>query len=192
MLCGMTPGEDTLDIDFAVRGVEGRIAVTMAPNEDPEALGCDPSARGFPVCQATVETPLQGYRALLGWVQVVGTRSSDADARRFGIDPLQVFDGVETPFGFYGMHPTLFDAPSRRDRSQPLDWLAHSFLCASPSAPMERTVQPVVAFRWGFTISAGAVELARPEPLPLSSWTTHRTLLETAFPSWRFVDADRS
>ena len=184
----MQPDVDTLKLDFAIRGVEGEVTVTMTANDAPEGLGCDPSAQGFPVCEATVDTELRGYRALLGWVQVVGTRRSDADEHRFGIDPLEVFDGVDTPFAFYGVHPVLFDAPSRRDRTQRLDWLAHSFICASPAGPMERLVKPYASFQWGFVLDAGTVRFVRPEPLPLSTWTSHLPLLELGFPSWRFLE----
>ena len=178
---------ETLTLDFALRGVKGEVTITMAANDAPEALGCDPSARGFPVCEATVDTPLRGYRALLGWIQVLGSRRTDADERRFEIDPLQVFDGVDSPFAFYGLNPILFDAPSRRDRAQPLDWLAHSFLCASPGDPMARQVEPYAGFRWGFVLDTGTVRFVRPEALPLSSWASHRPLLEGAYPSWRFL-----
>ena len=181
---------DAFVLNFAVRGVEGRISVTLTANDDPESLGCEPAAAGFPVCEATLEAPLRGYRALLGWIQVVGTRSSHLHERRFEIDPLRIFEGLDTPFAFYGLHPTLFDAPSRRDRLQHLDWLAHSFLCGSPSEPMERIIDPIAAFQWGFILDAGVVQLVNAQPLPLSAWARHRTLLSTAFPSWRFLNPE--
>lgn len=183
----MKPDVDTLTLDFAIHGVTGEVTVAMAANHAPEALGCDPSAQGFPVCEATVDTQLRGYRALLGWVQVVGLRRSPTEERRFVLDPLPVFDGVDTPFGFYGVHPVLFDAPSRRDRTQQLDWLAHSFLCASPAGPMEQLVKPYASFQWGFILDAGTIRFVRPEPLPLATWTNHQPLLETSFPAWQFL-----
>jgi hypothetical protein len=173
-------------LDFDVRGVSGRVTVSVSPNDAPEAFGCDPTARGFPVCEATVDTPLRGYAALLGWVQVVGTRLAPDTHRRFETDPLQVFDHLDLPFGFYGMNPTLFDAPSRRDRSQYLDWLAHSFLCASQGGPMQRTIQPVAAFQWGFVLRAGTPQLVPPQPIPLTEWASHQPLLTAAYPSWQF------
>jgi len=173
-------------LDFEVRGASGRVTVTVAPNEAPETIGCEAAAHGFPVCEATVDTPLRGYAALLGWVQVVGTRSSRTTERRFETDPLQIFDHLDLPFGFYGINPTLFDAPSRRDRSQRLDWLAHSFLCASLAGPMQRAVRPVAAFQWGFVLDAGAIHVVPPQPLPLAEWATHQPLLRTSYPSWEF------
>lgn len=175
-----------LTVDFVVRGVAGRVSVIVSSNDAPEAIGCELSALGFPVCEATVQTPLRGYAALLGWVQVVGTSRSPEEQRRFETDPLQIFDHLDLPFGFYGINPTLFDAPSRRDRSQHLDWLAHSFLCSSPDGPMQRTVQPVAAFQWGFVLSAGTVDLLPVKQLPLTEWACHRSLLTSTYPSWQF------
>jgi hypothetical protein len=180
-----------LALSFRADDVEGRIAVTVTRNDDPVGLGCDPVAAGFPVCEAVVDTPLRGYRALFGWIQLVGTRTADHDERRFEVDPLQIFEDIETPFAFYGVRPTLFDAPSRRDRHQPCDWLAHSFLCAS-IVSMERTINPVAAFQWGFILRDGELTFIGPEPLPLSAWAAHRSRLGAAYPSWRFVDPERT
>jgi hypothetical protein len=183
-MCHMT--EAVIILDFDVRGGLGRVTVTVSRNDAPELNGCEPAAHGFPVCEATVDTPLRGYNALLGWVQVVGFCGAPGSERRFVTDPLQIFDHLDLPFGFYGINPTLFDAPSRRDRSQYVDWLSHSFLCVSPGGPMQRVVQPVAAFQWGFVVNAGTVQLVPPVPLPLTEWATHRPLLTTRYPSWEF------
>ena len=58
----MPPDVDTLTLEFAIRGANGNVTVTLATNDAPEALGCDPSAQGFPVCEATVDTELRGYQ----------------------------------------------------------------------------------------------------------------------------------
>ena len=172
----------TLALAFEARSTTGTVSVAVQPNEASEA-------RGFPVCEATVTSGLTGYDALLGWVQLVGTVGPPSPPRpperRFEIDPLQLFDGIDLPFAFFGIHPTLYDAPSRRDRDQTLDWLAHSFLCL-PDTPMARTVRPVAAFSWGFRLHAGTITIVPAIPLPLSTWTTHRPLLHRSFPTWRF------
>jgi hypothetical protein len=175
-----------LVLDFAVRGRSGQATVTVASNAEPESIGCAPAAFGFPVCEAIVDSDLRGYHSLLGWLQVVGTRSSPDTERRFEIDPLRIFQDLDLPFSFYGINPTLFDAPWRTHRDQYLDWLAHSFLCASPGDPMDRDVRPVAAFQWGFVLDHGAIEIVNPSPLTMTEWTTHRSQLMTAYPSWAF------
>lgn len=182
----------TLELTFEARGAPGRVSIDVQTNTQPASIGCIPEAAGFPVCKAVVSTGLEGYNALFGWVQLVGTTSPSRPQRRFEIDPLQLFEGLDMPFGFYGLEPTLFDAPSRRDRHQTLDWLAHSFLCLSPTRPMDRVVQPIAAFQWGFRMHDHDIGIAAPEPLPLSTWSTHRPLLRQTFPTWRFDEAPAS
>ena len=97
---------------------------------------------------------------------------------------------VETPFGFFGLKPELFDAPSRRDRTMALDWLAESFLCVSPTNPMAREAKPVSGFSWGFVLDKGVVEIVEPRPLEPTAWTKHQKLLSGQYPSWRFLDSD--
>ncbi len=136
-----------LSIEFVARSHRGSVSVAVTSNQDPRALGCDESARDFPVCEATVAYTGVGYDGLLGWVQLVGV----GDPPVFENDPLRIYDGLQTPFAFYGLSPTLFDAPSRRDRTRDLQWLAHSFLCVSPSGAMEHDVLAVLGFSWGLS-----------------------------------------
>lgn len=178
-----------LQLSFNARDGGGQVTVVVSENTDPSNLGSDPSARGFPVCRATVDFELDGYNGLLGWVQLVGVADAGGAERIFEIDPLQVFEDVETPFGFYGLNPVLFDAPSRRDRSQTLDWLAHSFLCVAPRHPMAKEVKAVVGFSWGFAMRVGDVSIVEPKELDLEAWSGHIETLSIHFPSWRFIDA---
>lgn len=190
MLCGVaTASVHQVSLSFEARGTTGLVAVRVWPNNDPAAIGADSSSDGFPVCEATVSTGLAGYNSLFGWVQLVGVESPGADGRRFEPDPLQIFEDLNMPFGFYGVRPTLFDAPSRRDRQQPLDWLAHSFLCVSPRSAMERAVRPVMAFQWGFRLIGGRVEIVPPSELTLAAWAAHRDRLAAVYPSWLFEAA---
>lgn len=177
-----------LPLAFEARGTTGLVSVRVWPNHDPPSIGAPPGAEGFPVCEATVSTELAGYDALFGWVQLVGIESPAAAERRFEPDPLEILGDLDLPFGFYGVRPTLFDAPSRQDRQQ-LDWLAHSFLCISPGAIMERAVRPVAAFQWGFRLSNGRIALVPPSELALTAWDAHRGLLAASYPGWRFDPA---
>jgi hypothetical protein len=180
------PSKRELGLRFRCRGESGTITVRVWPNSDPAAVGAGEHAQGFPICEATVSTELSGYNALLGWVQLVGTQEDSAIVRRFEPDPLQIFADLDTPFGFYGVHPTLFDAPSRRDRHRSLDWLAHSFLCGSPTQPMDRVVEPLTAFQWGFRLIGGNIEIVYPTALDVATWKSHVGVLASAYPRWRF------
>lgn len=180
-----------LRIPFTARGGSGHVSVTLAVMDDPVDVGQVPEAEGFPVCRASVGFDLDGYDGFLGWLQLVGTRSAGQDERVFEIDPLQVFEGLETPFAFYGLRPELFDAPYRRDQTRYLDWLAQSFLCVSPSHPMARNVQAVAGFSWGFVMEGGdgGVSIVGPEPIHSGQWSGHLDALSAAFPNWSFTDA---
>lgn len=68
----------TLRVGFTLRGLEGRIDVSLTRNTDPESLGYSlltdgepvAFARDFPVCRATVTYPADGYAAVFGWTQM--------------------------------------------------------------------------------------------------------------------------
>ena len=182
-----------LRLPIVLRGRVGEVRVSVRANDDPVLLGCDlldPSldrqaARGFPVCQATPHIDLDGYRGMCGWIQVV--RSSDASGD-FEHDPLALFRDVDTPFAFFGLKPTLFDAPFRPSHRD-LVWAARSFLCVLPDAVMSRIVEPVAAFAWGFEVADKRISIDGPVSLDTATWDEHRALLGAAFPRWSFLPA---
>lgn len=138
---------------FTLRGVSGQIHVSLVVNDDPLRYGCDlldpdlppDAAQGYPVCRAEIEHDADGYAAAMGWVQLV--RSTDA-APEFEMDPLALFREVATPFAFFGIKPTMFDAPFR-DEKYDLTWRAETFLCAIPDGVMSQHAQPLAGFGWG-------------------------------------------
>lgn len=177
-----------LTMPFTARGGVGEVHAVIEKPDDNTTVGRVADAWGFPVCRANVEFSLHGYDGFLGWVQLVGTRTETSGEYSFEIDPLEVFAGIDTPFAFYGLTPVLFDAPYRRDRSQRLNWIAHSFLCFAPSRPMEREVQAVTGFSWGFISSADEVITVPLEGLRPGDWSKHLRTLSGSFPSWAFMD----
>jgi hypothetical protein len=181
-----------LSLPFAARELRGVVKVAVYPNAEPALVGSADWAYGFPICEASIEWDAQGYQALLGWVQVVGMRAPGTDApRNWATDPLEVYEGLNTPFGFYGLSPTLFDAPARSDRTRPLDWHAESFLCSAPSRPMAREAKPVAGFSWGFVLNHGEIATIEPSALDLTAWTRHLDLLRSTYPGWTFPEASR-
>jgi hypothetical protein len=158
-------------------------------NDDPSVVGSASESEGFRACEATVATDLHGYASLFGWVQLVGTASPQEPIHRFEADPLEITADLNWPFCFYRLLPRLFDPPSRRDRTQTLDWLAYTFLCVSPDSRMDRVVRPVVGFQWGLSMHEGQIDIVAPSSLTLSTWNSHLSVLEATYPGWRFEEA---
>jgi hypothetical protein len=179
-----------LRIGFTLRGLDGRIDVTLTRNSDPESLGYSllsggepvEFARDFPVCHATVTYPADGYAAVFGWTQMVRSTDGGDD---FEMDPIAIYRDVHIPFAWYGLKPELFDAPSREDRRD-LVWEAHSFLCVSPDAVLTPRVQAIAGFGWGFTITSGHITTTPPMQLGPDAWDAHLSLLRVSYPKWAF------
>jgi len=83
-----------VDIPFSFDGEHGAVSADVVPNTEPVSLGKSERERGMPVCVASVEFSARGYRALLGWVQLV--REPDC-AASFGIDPFDLFADSQRP-----------------------------------------------------------------------------------------------
>jgi hypothetical protein len=177
----------SLELDFGHLGERGRVSVTCEPNDDPESVGKGVEARGFPMCTATIEFPGRGYRSLLGWIQLVRSTDNESSGTAFEMDPARFFEDSPAPFCFYGFAPTLFDAPSRDDRSE-LDWLAHAFLAFVPrDRGSSKAAIPLLGFSWGFRIDdRGTITLASPGRLSARDWLGHVPYLKRTYPAWKF------
>lgn len=192
------PGVIDLDLVFEWREARGNVRVRCGAVADPTTIGQTADAEGFPVCMATVRHPGQGYSAFFGWVQLVRSSDNRSAGNEFEMDPFLIHQDAPTPYAFYGHLPTLFDAPSR-SRQGELKWIAHSFLAVTPfdeallSDVHQRAVVPLVGFSWGFDIRAHAkIEVSRVEPLAESDWVSHLSLLERAYPTWKFASSMRA
>lgn len=173
-----------LVLPFRWAGVEGEVQVEVRANDDPAALGCRDFARGFPVCRATIAPPSRGYADMLGWIQLVDD-SWHADG--FHADSFEPLGDLSHPFGFYGVAPTLFDAPHAD--AEDFDFLAHSFLCGLGGELLEfrHEARAVLGFSWGCRKRGPEIELLDPEPLPPEAWDGHRDYLARRFPVWTFA-----
>lgn len=183
-----------LVLPFPLRGHEGKVTVFYEVNRDAGAYGFDllglpfpvEHAHGFPVCRATIDYGGPGYRAAMGWIQVVTVRDHAAAAVTRSPDLPPIHDGLESPFLTFGFAPTFFDAPGPNPPRADETWIADTFLAACPDVARTRRVAPVLGFRWGYELSAG-----RPEPHPLEetgaqAWEDLLPTLRNGFPSWRF------
>jgi hypothetical protein len=180
---------------FEWRGSTGEVRVECVENDDPAGYGTFFSdARGFPVCTATVRYPRRGYDAMFGWVQLVRSTDNESRGEGFEVDPFALFGDAGSPYCWYGTEPTLFDAPSRADRS-PLQWFAHSFLATTPLDEMlegnPRRVVPLLGLGWGFDVRDEAITLHEIAPLAAGDWEGDVSVLRAVYPSpfWTFADS---
>lgn len=178
-----------MEILFTYQGHQGRVLVTAERTLSPATLGVGENALGLAHCKATIDYPAGGYLGLLGWVQLVRSTDNASQGRQFEIDPFDPFGLYERaplPYCWYGIAPTLFDAPSRDERI-PLDWVAHSFLAASPFGGDTKIVAPLLGFSWGFDITDDKDIAMKPTTvLAAADWEAHVPYLRASYPDWRF------
>jgi hypothetical protein len=183
-----------MELEFSFRGFTGKIRVSCPPNLDESALGSDLLSHlppdlgpevfdGLPSCTATVEYDTGGYAAVFGWTQLVRSSDNQTGGQAFESDPFALYADLATPFCWYGVKPTLFDAPFRF-RDSPVTWHAHSILCV---ASLSRNVRAVAGFQWGFHSTSESVTIFQPHRLSPSDWDQHLSVLAADYPSWSFA-----
>ena len=180
-----------MDLDFEWRDARGTVHVDCRANDDPAGLGCFPGATGLPTCTATVDFPHLGYRSMLGWVQLVRSTDNDSKGARFESDPFALFGDAPSPYCWYGLNPTLFDAPSRSAHDD-LEWEAYSFLATTPLEEVmafePRRVLPLVGFSWGFDIEDRVVSLRPARELARERWNDITEILRATYQWWNFAE----
>jgi hypothetical protein len=196
---------------FELHGAPGSVTVSFGANDDPERWGYGllgltwPTdlAKGLPVVEARTACSLEGYAAVMGWIQVVrievlessrglvaGVEKAPA-GRHEWVDGPPHLRGLGVPFTSFGACPTLFDAPASTESDT--TFRADSFLTASPDALISRTSSPILGLRWGYSTRAGRPhELQEPTLLGESAWEGALPLLRETFPEWDFQDRSAS
>ena len=190
---------------FRLREADGRVVVSFEANEDPQRWGYGTLglswpmelARGLPVMVARTESSLEGYAAVMGWVQIVridvlessrplvdGVEQAPAGHHEWVDGPPQL-RGLGVPFTSFGECPTLFDAPASTESDT--TFFADSWLTASPDGLISRESFPVLGLRWGYSTRADQPhELHEPARLEQSDWAEALPLLRETFPDWQF------
>jgi hypothetical protein len=144
-----------------------------------------------------VETSLEGYAAVMGWIQVVRISVSETSrsvvaggekappGEHCWVDVPPHLQGLGVPFVSFGVRPSLFDAPASTESD--VRFVADSFLTASPDALMSRTSHPCCGFRWGYSTETGQTPtLLRPSVLSEREWAEAQPVLRESFPDWSF------
>ncbi len=180
-----------MEFTFSHQGHKGRVVVSVERTLAPEIPGARDGAIGLANCTATIEYAGRGYLQLLGWVQLVRSTDNAFQGQKFEMDPFdpfRLYERAPSPYCWYGILPTLFDAPSRDERVR-LDWVAHSFLAASPLSGNRRVVTPLLGFSWGFHIADdGDVTLNPLTSLTATDWESHLPYLRECYPDWSFTE----
>lgn len=156
----------------------------LSVNDDPERWGYPllglsfPSdvACGFPVVEAEVDFPAEGYGAEFGWVQVVWMNEEVILDRA----PQLVDTGF--PYVTFGVRPAFFDAPSTTVPAA--TWRARTFLTGTPDLPMSKVLEPVVGFTWGYDRADGRVDIVGLELAGAEDWPAVKSEFVRELPQW--------
>jgi hypothetical protein len=170
--------------DFTLRDAAGSVVVQLEPNADPATVGARSSARGFPVCTATVTYEAGGYLAALGWIQLVRSTDNRSTGQDFEIDPYEPLGRTAHPFCWFGLAPTLFDAPSRPSLPDTLEWIAHSFLGFIGA---QHQACAILGFSWGFRVRGREIVITPVESLSADDWNSRLPVLRREHPLWDFA-----
>jgi hypothetical protein len=190
-------GLDITAIPFRLRGADGTVSVLYGVNEDPvrwgwAVLGLEwfspELVRGFPVMQATVEHPAEGYAADMGWIQVVryDVRDPGEEEQVTTFDVPPQLAETDTPYAAFGVRPTFFDSPAMGAKDA--TWTADTFLVYTPDAVLSRVIRPICGFSWGYRLQEGVALL---DPLSIgdaSDWRRNLPDLREQFPTWSFEE----
>jgi hypothetical protein len=182
---------ETLALPFELRGRPGTVHVRHGVNEDPRRWGYHlldmpelvERSRGFPVVEATVEHPAEGYAAVMGWIQVARYREQGEDEELF-VDVAPQLKGSGMPWMSFGVRPAYFDAPSTD--SDDATFRADAFLAASPDGVMTPVAEPLCGFSWGYDVAGGVPAPAPVTPAGPERWAAMVPALAGACPGWTF------
>jgi hypothetical protein len=149
------------------------------------------------VLEIDVSTALEGYGAVMGWIQVVRIEVAESSTslvpgnekappgNHTWVDVPPQLKGLGVPHVSFGRCPTLFDAPASTESD--IRFVADSFLTASPDALISRRSHACFGVRWGYSTKLGQKpELLQLTLLGRSDWEQAIPVLQEHFPDWSF------
>jgi hypothetical protein len=181
----------TTVLEFELRGAPGTVTVRHGINDDPRRWGYDvldlsydfERSRGFPVVEASVEHPAEGYAAVMGWIQVARYREPGAEEDVI-VDVAPQLRGSGVPWFSFGVRPAFFDAPSTT--ADEATFRFDAFLAVSPDAVMTPVAEPLCGFSWGCDVTGGTPASTPLTPAGAERWAAIRPALAAACPEWSF------
>lgn len=192
------PIAPALVLPFRLRGYDGRVSVYYAEDQEPSHWGFDVPgllavpfdlslALGFPICEARVAYDGLGYRALMGWIQMITHRDAATGVEEeSSVDLVPMHDDLNTPYVVFGHAPTMFDAPANPNH-EPEDWIADTFLVVCPEIARSRKVAALLGFRWGYELRAHRARPLPAESIGPEAWDRVLPSLSERFVDWEFV-----
>jgi len=208
-----------IHLPFEARTLAGEVDVTIRTNDDKQnAYGfdilypgyseseLDANFNGFPVVQGDITYPIPsngtiGYGSLFGWIQFT-RNATDAD---WAMDLYPFALDIPTPFGYWGVNPSILDAPADPlPLTDPIvnsnvTWRAQAYLAQLVDAGITKnvTVIPGVAIEWGYDIvvpasntSTRTIVVVEGTKLNTSiEWNARLPFLRESFTEWTFQDA---
>lgn len=192
-----------LHIPFHHEHRDGTVAVRIRRVADATEAGFDvlpnlpfgpDAAVGYPSMSAALAYEGEGYRQLMGWVQIVHSVRSWGDGRvvtASEVDRSPAWYDVDIPFFTFGYAPSIYDAPARnRNGARHLDWRADTFLTTVPRRTRSEPIRRLASFRWGYTESDTETRppaLAVPEETTAAAWERSLGPLQQQFPQWSWA-----
>ena len=183
-------------IPFSINNERGSISVRVSRNAGAKHSGFDVNGptspmshwdfKGFPVLKATVAFSGTGYRAILGWIQIVHLDFPHDGRKKTVVDVIPSHIGLGVPFAYFGHLPSLFDAPARHPRSAG-SFTAESFLCKPPLLSRTGSIEFVAGFRWGYNIDgkSGKLNHFPVRQIGAAVWAKNRSLITKKYPKWK-------
>jgi hypothetical protein len=142
---------------------------------------------GFPICEAEIEYDGPGYRATMGWIQVVTVDALAPDQfSGAAVDTYPAMWASDSPFVTFGHRPGIFDAPGPNPPRTDEMWSAETFLAVCGDVARQRTVQALLGFRWGYRLASGRATSEPLETASESDWRRCVAILKAHYPNWDF------
>jgi hypothetical protein len=142
---------------------------------------------GFPVFESRVSYNGEGYRAMMGWIQLVTVRDALTGHEDTFADQYPILSQSDTPFVELGPAPTWFDAPGPNPPRANETWTAYTFLVICPDVGRTRRVAALLGVRWGYMLVRGRASPLALESVAAADWDRLAPVLHARYSTWEFL-----